>query len=508
MNRLCAGSAFHSDAAPNQLPCENRLLKNKPRLLMVIPWMIMGGADKLNLDVVEQLTQRGWEVTIATTLESDDPWHHEFACFTPDIFMLHRFLRLVDYPRFLRYLIQSREPDVVLVCDNELGYLLLPYLRAYCPEPAYVDLCHSEEEHWKKGGYPRLSIGYQELLDLSVVVSEHLKRWMIRQGGDASRIKVCYANIDPERWAPDRRLRAKVRRQLGIQDEVPLILYAGRLCLEKQPKVFAQVMRSLREQGLEFVALVAGDGEDRAWLEGYVDRHVLGRYVRLLGPASIGGMRELMAASDIFFLPSKWEGIALTLYEAMACGLAVVGADVGGQSELVTEGCGMLLPPGEEQAEVRQYAQVLAQLLKNPDQRAQMGQQAQSRICEHFRLETMVQRMIDLFEEARLLPKTCPRPAISPGLGLACATQAVEYIRSYSVVDWLWLEQQRKKGHINAKKAPPIPYIPRGIRLYTRLYGGLWQVARPFYLWGVRRGWQWPVHLKDFLKRSFQLWGA
>ncbi len=57
-------------------------------------------------------------------------------------------------------------------------------------------------------------------------------------------------------------------------------------------------------------------------------------------------LRDLMAAADILFLPSAWEGIAQSIYEAMAAGLVVVGADVGGQRELVTPDCGYLLSPG------------------------------------------------------------------------------------------------------------------------------------------------------------------
>jgi GT2 family glycosyltransferase len=60
------------DTVPDTLPWENRLQKKKPRLLMLVPWLTLGGADKFNLDVVAQLTQRGWEITIATTLPGDN----------------------------------------------------------------------------------------------------------------------------------------------------------------------------------------------------------------------------------------------------------------------------------------------------------------------------------------------------------------------------------------------------------------------------------------------------
>ncbi len=169
---------------PDELPYANRLQKGKPRLLMIVPWLTTGEADKFNLDLLEQLTRRGWEVSIATTQQGDHSWLPRFARYTPDIFILHHFLRSVDYPRFLRYLIQSRQPEVALISHSELGYLLLPYLRAHCPEVTFIDLCHSETPWWKNGGYHRMAVEYQGQLDLHIVVSEHLRQLMVEQGAD------------------------------------------------------------------------------------------------------------------------------------------------------------------------------------------------------------------------------------------------------------------------------------------------------------------------------------
>ncbi len=471
-----------------ELPCNGRLGKEKPRLLMIVPWLTMGGADKFNLDLVQQVTQRGWESTIVTTLKGDHSWLPEFSRHTPDIFVLDHFLRLADYPRFLQYLNRSRRPDVVLISNSMLGYLLLPYLRAFCPEATYVDFCHTEEG-WKNGGYPQMSVGAREQLDLTLVSSMHLKQWMAGRGGDVGRIEVCYTNIDPERWSPNYQSRAKVREELKIKQDTPVILYAGRLCQQKQPKVFAQVMKQLRERQCEFLALVAGDGEERAWLEKYVSRQRLGRKVRLLGRVPSERVRALMMASDIFFLPSQWEGIAVSIYEAMACGLAVVGADCGGQHELVTKECGTLMPCGHEQTEVQQYSDALAQLLADPGRRAAMGQAARARICQQFRLDSMGERLVALFEKARFLHRSHPRPAVGTESGLASATQAVDYMRLHHVADWSWLEQTEEE----------IRHLSLGARLYVKLK----RVGLGFYCRGRQRGWQWWMDpLKDSLKRS------
>lgn len=422
----------------DDLPFANRLAKPEgvSRLLFLVPRLAMGGADKFNLDLVEQLSKRGYEITICTTIEDDSLWLPEFARFTPDIFTLHHFLRLADYPRFLRYLIESRQIDVVLISNSPLGYQLLPYLRSRCLGATFVDYSHMEEEYWKNGGHPRSGVGYQELLDLNVVSTRHLKDWMVARGADGSRIEVCHTNIDPGRWDPAQYSRSELRQSLGVSETVPLILYAGRLCDQKRPQLFAEVMLELARQRLEFLCLVAGEGEARGFLEIFIRRHRLGRRIHLLGAVSNERMRELMAAADVFFLPSQWEGLALTLFEAMAMQVVPVSAEVGGQRELVTPECGFLIPQGEN--EVQGYVSVLKQLLESPELRASMGQAGRRRIVEHFTIDCMAERMVELLNRAQELSRASPRPAVGTGLGLECATLAIEYTRLEQFADRHW----------------------------------------------------------------------
>jgi glycosyltransferase involved in cell wall biosynthesis len=404
--------------------------------------MAMGGADKFNLDLIKQLKGRGYEISIATTLAVNYAWYQEFANLTPDIFILPNFLRLNDYPRFLYYLIQSRQFDFVLVSNSGFGYKLLPYLRSRLPDTVFVDFCHMEEEYWNNGGHPRHAVAYQDLLDLNIVSSQHLKEWMIQRGADQSQIEVCYTNIDTELLFPDSELRLRVRSELGIASEIPVILYAGRICEQKQPQVFAKVMAELQARNLEYICLVAGDGEDRKWLARFLRRNNLTSQVRMLGAVSNARVRELMAASDIFFLPSKMEGIALTIFETMAMGIVPVGADVGGQKELVTAECGILIQRSEEEQEVEVYSDALQKLLESPELRASMGQAARDRVCSHFQIEQMGQRMEALLVKSEQLHRMRPKPAIGPGLGTEHAVLAIEGQRTLRAAGGLWKYQR------------------------------------------------------------------
>jgi len=415
---------------PEDPPATNILEKRGRRLLLVLPWLAMGGADKFNLDVVNELTRRGWEVSITTTKEGDYSWLPVFARSTPDVFALPNFLRIEDYPRFLSYLIASRQTDVVMISNSEFGYKILPWLRSRHPGVTFIDYCHMEEEGWYSGGYPRMAVQLQEQLDLNIVSSEYLKGWMTRHGGDPERIEVCTTNIDAQYWRPDPDRRRQERASLGIPDNVPVILYPCRIASQKQPGVFLETVRTLCEHHREFTALVAGDGPDLQMMKEAAKGYAFGDCVRFLGAVSNQRVHDLMAATDILFLPSKWEGIALTLYEAMASGLAVVGAAVGGQSELIIPGTGILITPSTPEVESREYAQILLELLENPAKFTQLQKAARERVVAHFGIEHMGDRMASLCERAVQYHVHSPRPVVPIGLGRSTAVEALEMQRN------------------------------------------------------------------------------
>ena len=490
------------ETVSDTLPWENRLHKEKPRLLLIVPWLAMGGSDKFNLDLLGQLVQRGWEVTIATTLSGEHSWAAQFASYTPDIFILHHFLRPADYPRFLRSLIQSREIDAVLTSHSEFGYQLLPYLRAHFPTLPLLDFCHMEQEDWKNGGYPQMAVNYQETLDQILVSSEYLKGWMEKRGADPTAIQVCYTGIDADYWQLDSERGRHTRQKLNIAASIPLIAFVGRICAQKQPKVLAQAALRLAQAKADFVLVVAGDGPDFEWLRSFVRKNKLEQQVRLVGALSNTDIRDLLVAADIFFLPSEWEGIALSVYEAMACGVPVVGSDVGGQRELVTPECGVLITRGEADEEVRQYTTALAQLLREAEQRKSLGRHGRQRIQDHFRLEHMTDTILAAYEAARQDRKSRRVPVPGVGLGRACATQAVEYLRITTLTDWLWQEREQRTEQVAGTGSIPAPLVASyGHSWRTALYFSVRRMFLPFYNALLKTNRPWLLSLKNRLKR-------
>jgi glycosyltransferase involved in cell wall biosynthesis len=250
---------------------------------------------------------------------------------------------------------------------------------------------------------------------------------MCERGGDDDCITVCTTNIDTTIWDPSRYNREELRARLGIPEMVPVVLFAARFERQKQPLLALSVMKQVVAQSPDVHFLLAGDGQFANSMRGFLRWHGLEQRVHLLGPLSNQSVRELFALSDILFLPSEMEGISLAIYEAMAMCVVPVSVAVGGQAELVTPACGVLVPPQPRAQQI--YAEELLRLLRNPALRQQMGHVARQRVVSHFGLTKMGRRMNDLLMKAQMLHQSQPCPPISPEAAGAAAQAAIERAR-------------------------------------------------------------------------------
>jgi glycosyltransferase involved in cell wall biosynthesis len=422
-------------------PGFDNLLSRSPatsRVLVLVPHLALGGSDQVTLDLISQLIDdHKWEVTVAATLPGPHNWRHKYEALTPDVFTMDTFLSLRDYPRFLSYLIRSRNISSVLITHSQLGYQLLPYLRSEHPGLTCYDYVHIEEPDWKQGGYPAFSVAYRSFLDGTASSSGHLKEWMTGRGASAGSISVVTTNIDTEAWRRDRFDASALRQKWAIPEGLPALLYVGRLCEQKQPSVLAATMLALHDRGLRFHCLVAGDGEQGPWLTAFIRQHKLSEVV-MIGSRSLDEIRELLAISDIFFLPSKHEGISQTLFEAMAMETVTVGADVGGQRELLDPSCGILLQRGPDEA--ARYADVIASLLTDDARRSAMARAGRARVVDHFELHEMGRQM------NRLLRGECDTSVFDLDRALrafpaAHTREVLEQRRVELLADRLWTDQ-------------------------------------------------------------------
>ncbi|MNF52428.1 D-inositol 3-phosphate glycosyltransferase [compost metagenome] len=353
------------------------------RLLLLIPWLEPGGADRCNLDILRVLARDGWELTVVASLAAEHRWLDRFLALTADVWVLPDFLVAEQAFDFLAYLLASRKPDLVLLSNSAFAYDAVGFIQERCPGLPLIDLNHMEEA-WDAGGHPGSAVKHSALLNRHWVVSGHLRQWLVDHGVEAGKVEVLHWFADIERWKPCPARRAEVRARLGIDPECVLIAYAGRLCQQKRPDLFAASLHELARSHAGFAALVMGDGELSGQLRNDLWRYGLTDRVRMLGWQDEEQLCELFQAADILFLPSAGEGIALVLYEAMACGLAVVATKVGGQAELVSAECGFLVARSSPEQEAMDYATALGALLDDPALLQRMGRSSALRVRDAF----------------------------------------------------------------------------------------------------------------------------
>lgn len=437
-------------------PANNPLQPNENgrRIMFILPWMVIGGADRVNLDLIEGLITKGHQVTVCATLAADHSWEHKFAELTPDVFVLPNILHLTDYPRFLAYLIHSRQIDTVVVSGSTVGYQLLPYLRAAAPQTAFLDLSHVEEPHWMNGGHPRFGVGYQDALDINVVTTRHLAKWMEQRGADPARIRVMYTGVRPPPHDRSREARDTVRARLGINDNLPVIVFAGRICEQKRPALLAEVLKEARDAGLRFQALIIGDGELRPLLESLLDKYSLRSCVQMLGSLTHDQWLETLVGSDILLMPSQYEGISIALLEAMAAGVVPVVARVGGQEEIVGDNTGYLIAHGD--SELQDYVRALRRLTDGTDEWQAKSTACRALMASTFSRQKTVDDLERFMSEAHEAGKE-RRCQFSMPMGQELASLALENKRLSDAVDWLW----------KAPRAGDTAQQPPGITLQT-----------------------------------------
>jgi len=189
---------------------------------------------------------------------------------------------------------------------------------------------------------------------------------------------------------------------LGIPRDAPLAVYAGRLDEAKGLGDLMAAWRRVVVRRPDARLWLAGEGPFRRALEAQiVDLDLLGR-VFLAG--LFDSVEELLAAADLFVLPSREESPSLALLEAMAAGLPIVATDVPGTREPVTDGQHGLLVPGQD---VDALSAAILRLLDAPELAARLGAAARDHAQTQFSLAQMADAHLKLFES--LTPAVPPQ---------------------------------------------------------------------------------------------------
>src|SRR5512133_3321966 len=192
--------------------------------------------------------------------------------------------------------------------------------------------------------------------------------------------------IDPAPFSrpPDRSLRR------ALAGDQPLVLVVARLDPQKGHRHLLAAIANVPNA----IFALAGDGPERPALEQLAGRLGVLDRVRFLGERS--DVADLLAACHAFVLPSLYEGLPISVLEAMAANRPVIATAIGGTDEVVIDGAsGLLVPPAQPDA----LASALRRLLADATLRATLAAAGHARVTNEFSAAGMVRHVSRLYEQ-------------------------------------------------------------------------------------------------------------
>ena len=242
----------------------------------------------------------------------------------------------------------------------------------------------------------RVSVKVKDLLTDAVVVGagENIDAFVTLIGRRRGLMRVIHTGIPLERWQPDRG-RADARAGLGYTDRDLVIGTTSRLGEERKGVAeFVDMAGRVARAFPQTRFLVVGEGHLRPRLEAQAAGLGLGDRIIFTGWRS--DVPELVAAMDVFVMPSLFEGGPTTVLEAMAARKPVVATNVGMVPEVIEHGrTGLVVPPGNAEA----LADGVIQLVANDAARCEMAEAARAHALRDFSIDRMVERYLVAFAD-------------------------------------------------------------------------------------------------------------
>jgi glycosyltransferase involved in cell wall biosynthesis len=228
-----------------------------------------------------------------------------------------------------------------------------------------------------------------------IAISESVKEHLLKDFKVAETdIRLVHNGIDLEAFhPPEAKVRASLQAKFSVENH-PAIGIIARLSSVKGHIYLIEAMKYVVEQVPEVRLLIAGEGSMQDELVRLTQKLGLKQNISFI--PNVLDTAELLFALDIFVMPSLQEGLGLSLMEAMAIGLAVVGSGVGGIKNLIQHGySGLLVEPADPKA----LADSLIELLKSPAQARRLGENAREYIRKNFSQEKMVEKTEEVYRE-------------------------------------------------------------------------------------------------------------
>jgi glycosyltransferase involved in cell wall biosynthesis len=246
----------------------------------------------------------------------------------------------------------------------------------------------------------RLRLSAARKVDCYIAISSEIRAGLVTAGIDSGKIVAIPNGINTGKFVPvsDAR-RLELRAELRLPANKLLLIYTGRLAVSKGVMMLIDVWRELAPKYPDAHLVLAGTGlgsfdNCEAELHAFVTAHGLEHRVTSTG--NVTNVHEYLQACDIFVFPSDYEGFGLSILEALAVGLPMVGTrvgvatDVAGASEIA-----LLVPPKDRAC----FRDALQRILGDAALQGQLGARARAAVCAEYSMSAVARRHMELFSE-------------------------------------------------------------------------------------------------------------
>jgi glycosyltransferase involved in cell wall biosynthesis len=348
-----------------------------------------GGTERLVIEIVRALAQR--IESVVCCLDEPGAWAAELTAMGVPVIALGRTPGF--HPSLavrLAHVIKEHDIDVVH-CHHYSPYvygLLASVMRPH------VKLVFTEHGRLSDAAPSRKRRLVNPLLSRwpgkVCAVSADLRNHMVAEGFPSRRVGVTYNGIDPGQ-RPNPGQRESARAALGLPNDAFIVGTVGRLDPVKNLPSLLQTHAFLVTSHPQVRTVIVGEGSERQALERQAADLGITRSITFAGYRA--DVRFLMAAFDVYLNCSTYEGVSLTILEAMASALPVIATRVGGNPEVVIDQeTGLLV-----REQPRLLADAIGSLIHDERRRHAMGDAGRFRVKRHFSLARMVEEYADVY---------------------------------------------------------------------------------------------------------------
>jgi glycosyltransferase involved in cell wall biosynthesis len=360
----------------------------RARLLFVVESgsdvrLIEGLAERFHLAVLARLVKGGVEISQKTEAA--------FAWKTGPASRL-RFARAA----FAEVWRRRTEFDAVVVQGYGAAALAANAACRLAGLPSFMLVCSPVERYYlcrRQHAEPGRPFRRRELLALGalarlnavlgshyLVLSQHLSEVVRRHGARRPVTVIPVYGVDTEIFSPAREPRQVTRHRLGLPEGGSIIFFSSRIAPEKDAGTLLAAFRMLLDEGQD-LRLLHRSGGHRAFVEEARRLGVDGRVVATDAVHPHCGLADDYRASDLCVQASREEGLGFSPLEALACGVPVVAARVGGLRETILEGeTGWSYPAGDAAA----LAACIREALNDPFEAARRAALGRQMVCKRY----------------------------------------------------------------------------------------------------------------------------